>query len=448
MERGTGRTSTLKILIKRRTDAAQAGETLRDFAGRFFSDRSGNYVMLTALMAPVLLGLVGLGTEDGVWLYTHQTMQSAADAAAFSAAENYSINGAGLNVSGSSSSLTTEADAVAAQYAFVNGKNGVTVALNLPPKSGRYKAVQNAVEVIITQVQPRLFSTLWNKGNVTITARAVALSNAAQGCVLALDPSANSAALASGSTSVNLNNCDLDDDSSNATALNGNGSAVVNARQVSVVGGATGTGNFHASMGITTGSSIIPDPYAGVSFPSFSGCDQTNFSVKTRKTIDPGVYCKGMTFNAGADVTFNPGTYYVDRGTFTVNGGASLHGTGVTIVLTSSSGSSYADVKLAGGSTLNLTAPSTGTLSGIVFFGDRAAPKGTSYKFNGDSEQVYGGAVYLPEGDVQWAGGAGTSTSCTQIIGNTITFTGNSDVAVNCNGYGTKAIGLSTKLAE
>jgi len=448
MEHGTRCTSTTKILIKRGHRAAQVGARLRRFTERFLLESSGNYVILTGLLTPVLLGLVGLGTEDGVWLYTHQTMQSAADAAAFSAAENYSINGAGLSLSGSSSSLTTETNAIAAQYGFVNGKSGVTVTLNLPATSGSYKGVANAVEVIITQVQPRLFSKLWNRNNVTITARAVALSNAAQGCVLALDPSASSAALASGSTTVNLNNCDLDDDSGSATALNGNGSALVNTRQANIVGGTTGTGNFHASAGIVTGSSVIPDPYAGVSFPSFSGCDQTNLSIKTKKTIDPGVYCKGMTFNSGADVTFNPGVYYVDRGTFTVNGGASLHGTGVTIVLTSSTGSNYADVKLTGGSTLNLTAPNTGALSGIVFFGDRNAPKGTSYKFNGDSGQIYGGAVYLPQGDVQWAGGTGTSTNCTQIIGDTITFTGNSDVAVNCGGYGTKAIGLSTKLAE
>ena len=425
----------------------RSGAKLSRFAARFHADRSGNYAILTGVMAPMLLGLVGLGTENGVWLYTHQTAQSAADAAAFSAAQSYSINGAGIGA-GPNSNLTKEANAIAASYGFVNGKDGVTVTLNRSPKSGPYTTAPNAVEVIITQVQPRLFSALWSKGNVTITARSVALGNAAQGCVLALDPTASGAALASGSTTVNLVNCDLYDDSSSGTALNGNGSANVTARQVGVVGGATGTSGFHTTMGLLTGSPVVADPYASVTFPSFSGCDQTNFSVKTTKTINPGVYCKGMTFNAGADVTFNPGVYYVDRGTFTVNGGASLHGTGVTIVLTSSTGSNYADVKLNGGSILNLVAPSSGTLAGIVFFGDRNAPKGTSYKFNGDSGQVYGGAVYLPQGAVEWAGGAGTSTNCTQVIGNTITFTGNSDMAVNCTGYGTKAIGFSTKLAE
>src|SRR5206468_6871421 len=159
---------------------ARSNGKLRDFAARFRTDQSGNYTMITALMAPMLLGLVGLGTENGVWLYTHQTAQSAADAAAFSAAQSYSVNGAGIGAGGDNSNLAKEANAIAANYGFVNGKDGVSVTLNRAPKSGNYTTAPNAVEVIITQVQPRLFSALWNNKNVTITARAVALGDAAQ----------------------------------------------------------------------------------------------------------------------------------------------------------------------------------------------------------------------------------------------------------------------------
>ena len=41
---------------------------------------------------------------------------------------------------------------------------------------------------------------------------------------------------------------------------------------------------------------------------------------------------------------------------------------------------------------------------------------------------------------VDFAGGAGTNTNCTQVIGNTVTFTGNSGLAINCAGYGVKPI--------
>src|SRR5438094_9456689 len=119
MERGPGHKSADKILVKLVDGAARSEGKLRDFAARFRIDRSGNYTMITALMAPMLLGLVGLGTENGVWLYTHQTAQSAADAAAFSAAQSYSANGAGIGAGGDNPNLTREANAIAASYGFV-----------------------------------------------------------------------------------------------------------------------------------------------------------------------------------------------------------------------------------------------------------------------------------------------------------------------------------------
>jgi len=87
-----------------------------------------------------------------------------------------------------------------------------------------------------------------------------------------------------------------------------------------------------------------------------------------------------------------------------------------------------------------LRPPATGPTAGIVMFGDRNIPTGTSFKFNGGASQYLGGAVYFPTGDIDFAGGAGTGTTCTQVIGDTITFTGNSGLAINCAGYGVKPI--------
>jgi hypothetical protein len=51
----------------------------------------------------------------------------------------------------------------------------------------------------------------------------------------------------------------------------------------------------------------------------------------------------------------------------------------------------------------NLTAPTSGPTAGIVFFGDRKAPAGTVFKFEGGATQVFGGALYFPKGDVSSA---------------------------------------------
>ena len=150
-------------------------ESCKGLLRRFRRDQSGTYMIVIALAMPVLVGTAGLGTEAGWWLYTHKNMQSAADSAAVSAAT------AGSN-------LNAEADTVTGLYGFTNGTKNVTVTVNQPPSTGNYTSAPQAVEVIISQPQPRLLSALFGTDPVLITARAVALPNAGTGCVLAAQP--------------------------------------------------------------------------------------------------------------------------------------------------------------------------------------------------------------------------------------------------------------------
>jgi len=412
---------------------------LNSFAG----DQSGSYVIMCAVLMPVFIGMSALGTEVGMWLYTRQTVQSAADSAAISAAIAYYYG----------SDPTTAADAVAASYGFGNSDGLERVTVSTPPATGNYTTTAGAVEVDIQQPQSALFSALFGIVPFKIKGRAVALANiGGTGCTLSLDPTASGATTVKGSAQVTLNGCNMYDDSNSPTAaLSVNGSATVSAQAVDVVGGISGTSNITVPQqaDMATNQSYWPDPYANTQFPSFSGCDQHNFSAKTTVTLSPGVYCGGMTLNAGAAVTLNPGIYYLDRGSLQVNGGASLTGTGVTLVFTSSTGQNYATATINGGATVNLTAPTSGPTPGIVLFGDRNMPTGTGFKFNGGASQYFGGAIYIPQGAVDFAGGANTSTGCTQLIGDTLTFTGNSNLSINCSGSKIKPIGTSlAKLVE
>src|SRR6516225_12043552 len=155
-----------------RDDAAQRFNNL---FRRFASDQSGSYVILSALLMPVLVGAAGLGTEVGWWFYKHKNMQSAADSGAVSAATAVSVGG----------DMTAEANAVTANYGYANAVNNVTVTVNQPPQTGNYAANPQAVEVIVNQPQQRLLSALFGTGPVPITARAVAMPNSGTGCVLA-----------------------------------------------------------------------------------------------------------------------------------------------------------------------------------------------------------------------------------------------------------------------
>jgi hypothetical protein len=144
----------------------------------------------------------------------------------------------------------------------------------------------------------------------------------------------------------------------------------------------------------------------------------------------------------------SPGVYFMDQGSFTINGGATLTGNGVTIIFTSSSSSNYADAKIAGGANVNLTAPSSGPTAGIVLFGDRNMPVGTTFNLAGGSSQIFNGVTYFSKGAVSYAGGASTFNGCSQVVANTVSFVGNSGLATNCTGLGVKKIGAVAQLVE
>jgi hypothetical protein len=408
--------------------------------GRLFDsfrrDRGGNFAIMTALTLPVLVGVAGLGTEVGLWYNQRQKMQSAADSAAVSAA--YAAV-AGTN-------YTVQANAVTMSYGYANGVKDVTVTVNKPPLSGTHKTAQ-AVEVIVQQPQPRLFSALFGKGSVNISGRAVANYIAdGKGCVLALNKTKSGAALVQGNTVVNLIGCSLYDNSAEPScAMKASGSAKLKAKSVNVVGGICDQTAVTTTDGTYTGSNAAPDPYASVPSPTPTGTVFSSASpINNTRTLSPGIYTKGLKLGAQANVTLQPGVYYIEagggNGGLDVAGGATLTGTGVTLVFTTGDGTNYATATINGGSNINLTAPTDGPYAGIVFFADRNMPEGTAFKFLGGANQNITGAIYLPKADVTFAGGINNPDSCLQLIGNTVTMTGDSYFAVDCKGKGTKPL--------
>jgi Flp pilus assembly protein TadG len=409
---------------------------------RFKDDDAGSYLVVTGLLLPVLVGIVGLGTEGGLWYMRHNKMQAAADSAAISAATEYYLQR-------KAETVTPQARAVSATYGFTHGTNNVEVAVNRPPSSGPYASDQKAVEVTIREPQTRLLSVLFDQSPLRIGARAVALGMGGKGCVITLDPSASGAATLQGTAAVELSGCSLYDNSASATALAIGGSGTLKAESVSIVGSLASTSGITTTDGIATGQPAASDPYADASFGSFTGCDKTNLNVKSDLTVDPGVYCNGIQVNSGATLTLNPGIYYINQGDLKVNGGATVNGTGVTLVFTSSNGHNYASATINGGANVNLSAPTSGPTAGIVLFGDRNMTVDTPFKLNGGSTELFEGAIYLPKGDVSFAGGAASTNGCLQLIANKATFVGNANFAINCEGKGTRAIASAlAKLTE
>src|SRR5258705_4712976 len=174
---------------------------------KFHSDRGGNIAIAAALMAPVVLGTFGLGTEVASWYSVQRQMQNAADSAATAAATNGDAN------------FADEAKAVTARYGFTNGQAGVVVtALNkqtCPDKTTECYSVTVKKPMALA-----LASLVGYQGNAKIgdapaqllTASAVAIQDVAPRpyCVLALGSSGSPEAIrTNGNNSADMSGCSV-----------------------------------------------------------------------------------------------------------------------------------------------------------------------------------------------------------------------------------------------
>jgi Flp pilus assembly protein TadG len=395
----------------------------------FRAARGANVTVIFALALIPIMGSVGAAVDYSRASFTRAAMQSALDATT-------------LMLSKTAQSLSSEQISQQGNT-FFNANlssselKSLSVTTTAAPGSGGLIVSGTATGTINTH-----FTKLMKVETITITVRSSVVSNSdGEGCVLALDRSVSGAATSLGTTNVNLMNCSLYDNSNNAIALAAGGSSLLSALSVGVVGGISNTNRITTTQGIKTGIDPIRDPYEKSEYPPPSGNCQNQPPIHNTRTLNPNFFC-GLTLNAGANVTLNPGIYYIGQGGLSVAGSARLSGNGVTIVITSSNGN-FGAVTFNGGATINLIAPSNGPTAGIVLFGDRAMPLGTAFRLNGGASQYLGGAIYSSRGAIDFSGGGNSNAGCTQIIGNTVTFIGNSNIAINCNGVGTKKIGPS-----
>jgi hypothetical protein len=403
---------------------------------------------MLAISLAGLAGAAGLGIEAASWYTAKRTMQAAADTAASSAAS-------ALAAGEPSSTFATQAKSVAASYNFVDGSNGTTVTVNYPPKSGGYQS-SPAVEVIIKQTQKPLLSSLFLSIAPAVSARAVSMadtSKAGQGCVVALDPRNETSLTTSGSAALDFPGCSLYLNSTSSSALTMTGGATINAAIAYFVGPASASG-LTATNGVFTGVDPLIDPYLSAAVPTYASCDSHNFKaaggkIATINASASGVYvfCGGVALSGGSSLTLGPGTFIIDQGQLSIGGGSSLTATsGTTIILTTSNPSqSCATTKIDGGSVVSITAPTSGALSGIAIYQDRACTDTTATNsLSGGSTQNIVGAIYFPGEPVSYSGGSPTGGAvCTQLIAWSITFSGSSTFNNNCTGTGTRSVSLT-----
>lgn len=391
---------------------------------RIRDDQSGQVLILTALLTMVLLAAMALAVDVGLLFRAKRNLQIVADAAATAAAQNLNF---GLSAS-------TAAQAAATRNGVTNGVGGAVVTVYSPPNDGPNTSCASCVEVIVSEPNPTAFvGMITGSSSVTVSARAVGGTSAGKGCVYALNTTGQ-AIDDTASGNISLPSCGiLDNSSSNASnneALVNTGSGTITASSIQVVGGYSESHPGTISPTPLTGAIPVSDPLSGLVAPTFNSAScLSDPHVNSTSTIGPassgGTICyNGLTISAGSGtVTLNPGIYVIN-GKLSFTGSAAVTGTGVTFYLPSNGD----QISMTESGAVTLSAPTSGTYNGILFYQDRSDTTGMTISASGAS--TFKGIIYGKKANLSLSGSAGTNFYASVVVGS-ISFTG----SLNMNDY-------------
>jgi hypothetical protein len=411
-----------------------------------------------------MFGVLGLTVDMGWAYFRKQAAQSAAEAAALAAVQAALQSSPG-SIDCTSTSVVCQSPTPCPNpisnpptnnlqsgclYAKDNGfqvtsggRQNVTMAAGTgaaPTTSGVSSSYW--VTVRVTETLPQAFSAVLGNRLATVSARATAIIASGQpGCIYIMDPTASGALSMSGTPAL-VATCGVYVNSNSPSALSGNGTPILTASDINIVGGYSFGGTLHPTTP-TTGVSPTPDPLAYLQPPDPTGMpvrstSQVTISGWSITTLLPGIYKGGISVMNGTAI-FSPGTYVIEGGGIsTQNSNSTITGVGVTIYNTCSnspgscsSTSDYAGFSLSGNSTVALGAPLTGNYAGILIMEDRSIPVNTySDTFGGGSTATYVGTIYAPKASLTMYGNAAT-TAYTIIVADQLSMVGTTSINNN-----------------
>jgi Flp pilus assembly protein TadG len=412
---------------------------------KVWRDRRGNALVIAGMSLPLVIGSAGLASDTIEWALWKRQLQRAADSAALAGVLSEAQ-------SGSVGSCTSGPVSTDLQN---NNHVGITTSCTVsnPPTSGSYTADTNAVQVALSVQRSLPFSSMFLSAAPTITATATATMIAeGTSCLRALNNTTAPGITVGGSSSASLG-CRASSNSTSSTAsVDPNGTSYNFATTgISSVGGMPSAINGTSSANLSPWSVAQPDPFAGkysTSVPSGMSCDNFqqhyvnvnnggngnngngNGNNSGPQYLSPGCY---SSFNpsGGGSYVMQSGVYYLNNTDFSPGGGVTITGTGVTIILT---GSSPGSVNLDGNETIQISAPTSGTYSRMLFIQSSSATTNNLNKFNGTSSSTFDGAMYFPKGEVQFNGTTGAMTKCVMVVSWTVDISGNANLQNNTTG--------------
>lgn len=384
---------------------------------------------LTALVFPVVAGFSGLAMDGAHWYSQRRATQGIADASA--------VAGAYARLKQESTTVVTQTvldEAIRNGYEDV-AANTLTVIEVTAASTG---AAVPLLDVRVARAVPLYFASLiLDRASIPISARAVSgVRNLGPQCIIALNQTAARAVEFTGNTTADIG-CGVASNSDSDEALYIGGSAVLKANPAQAFGDIAieGSGVLDSQLPPLPFSPRAPDPFENIQMPPTTPCDVSGsgnqpFSVTGNGQLTDVngdgfiTVCGGVTFKNTVDL--DPGIYVVKNGDLSTQGGTTVTGDGISILLTGDSPTDVGSVNLNNNTVMDLSAPTSGPYEGVLFYQDRDASNPDESKFNGGVDLELDGVIYMPRSLVEFSGGSSNPDNCLQIVADRVTFTGNS----------------------
>jgi hypothetical protein len=355
---------------------------------KFLCNRRGSIAVMTALITPIVFAIVGVAIDYFMMIHIKGQLQAAADTAAIAGVKELSLSGV----------TDKQVTAVAESFVYTNigelsekdikeGNFGIDV------KISKEKRI---VEVAIKQEWTPFFMQFVNSDVTPIRARAQAKTIGQRlACVLGLSELTPPGVQLWSNASLVAEGCDVYSNTSLPLGLVVQDNATLKADLICVSGGYVALSPGAVKPKPLTDCPKFDDPLASRQAPKVGGCDHlAMIIINQNKTLNPGVYCGGLTILGNSKVKLNPGVYIINNGLLKVSGTSSMTGENVGFYLSGLLTLMFFD----SGTTIDLTAPKDGPLAGILFFEDRKALPLRIHRIGSNNARNLVGTIYLPLG--------------------------------------------------
>lgn len=395
-------------------------------------DKSGNILMMFAILLPLLVGALGASLDYARSHLMEQSLQEVADTAALAGARQFVIAADTPQIPDSVAHNVAQAGIIRAE---------LTGAVDLVSVDNDEPSVTVDIEY---SFRPTFLTSLY-KNPLTIRVSATAIATGSSNvCIIVLDPTARGSLKLTGSARMTGNRCSVFANSDDSQAIGSYSDALLSSALTCSVGGFAGNStNFEPAP--TTDCPPREDPLATRTPPSYGACDHTRFSVNNfTGTLNPGVYCDGLTVIGSSDVTFAPGIYVIKDGDMELLGTSRVRGTDVGFYFIGSG----ADLFMQDDVDVSLAAPLAGPMAGILIWADPAGNMTKVFEIASNNVHTLTGTIYLPNGKFLSRATApvAESSAYTAIVSKRLELLSNVHLVLNTN-YGSTPVPVPAGIA-